>query len=333
MLAALDVGSHAPEALGRDRIRIERLTGDAAVFAAFGYPRLASRLSPVRPPWIAIGAHLAGVPVGLALGVAAGTGAGTEIQAQMLSLAVSPAARRRGIGSALARAFIAEAVRNGAAQVCVRYTSRLQRREAVEGCLQLAGFDMPQLEELITFGEAGPLLAAGDEWPAVQRRLRQPAFLSFEPWAALTEADRAAVADLRRQPAYVPGFDPVPEAERFEPCCSIVIRRGRQLVGWVTAETGKAVPLSGYRSRPVIIYRSAYITRELWHGGWLLGGYRAVLAAQAAHYGPASIAQFYTSTPRKMQMVRRRFSPIALQVDEHWVMRSATGRQHEPSRI
>ncbi len=333
MLAALENEPDAPVVPVCGGVQIERLTGGAAAFAAFGYPRLAGHLSPVRPPWIAMGARAAGVPAGLAFGILIPSGTGHPPQAQMLSLAVSPAARRKGIGSALARAFVEASRKDGAAEGCVHYTSRLQHRSALEGCLQSAGFGVPQLSELITFGEAGPLLAAGDTWPAVQRRLRQPAFLTFEPWAPLTEADRAAVEDLRRQPGYDPGFDPVPEAGRFEPACSIVIRRAGQLAGWVTAETGTAVPLAGYRDRPVIVYRSAYISRELWQGGWLLGGYRAVLAAQIAHHGPASIAQFYTSTPRKMQLVRRRFGPIALQVDEHWVMRSAGGRQQDPTHI
>lgn len=333
MLAAIENASHASGAPVCGGVQIERLSSGAPAFAAFGYARLACHLSPVRLPWIAVGARVAGVPAGLAFGIMLQSGTGDPLRAQMLSLAMSPAARRKGIGSALARAFVEECLKEGAVEVRVSYTSRLPHREALEGCLQSAGFDVPELKELITFGEAGPLLAAGDGWPAVRRRLRQPAFLTFEPWAPLTEADRAALEDLRRQPGYEPGFDPAPDAERFEPACSIVIRRGGQLAGWVTAETGLAVPLQDYRDRPVIVYRSAYITQELWSGGWLLGGYRAVLAAQTAHYGPSSIAQFYTSSPRKMQMVRRRFGTIALQVDEHWVMRSAGCRQQTPSHI
>ncbi|MEH0071299.1 GNAT family N-acetyltransferase [Pannonibacter sp. Pt2-lr] len=255
-------------------VNVERLQNDAAAFSRFGYPRLARHLTPITAPWVAIGARIAGVPVGLALGFTLTSADGQSSSAHLLSLAVAPQVRNRGIGRALSTAFVKEVQANGASHVSAAYTSRLQHRSALEHVLCAAGFAAPILEELIVFGEAARFLAAADASPAVRRRSGNVKIQNVTPWSQLSIADELALADLQRQPDYVSGFDPAPDAERFEPACSVQVRRDGRLVGWVTAEHARVLPLEGHRDRKAIVYRSAYLTEDLWHGGWLVGGFR-----------------------------------------------------------
>ncbi|SUB01493.1 Uncharacterised protein [Pannonibacter phragmitetus] len=301
---------------------VELLEGEAGGFAVFGFPRLASRLSPVNAPWIAVGLRIAGIPAGLALGVV------QDKTALLLSLMVAAPLRDQGYGRGLAEAFAAEAQTRGAVIVDIGFSSRIGQRDALVRCLGAAGFSVPELAELITTGEAGAMLDAVNQWPSIMKRLRNPESASLEPWRELDGVDLAAVEALSREPGYVPGMAPQADPETFDPACSVAVRRSGQLLGWVVAESLPVITLDAYRGRKGVCYRSAYLTQRLWHTGLLVGAYRAAFEAQVNTYGPGSIAVFHTSIPRMAAMVRRRFGPIALQVDEHWRMNKTLACQN-----
>ena len=288
------------------------LEGDASGFSGFGFPRLAGHLAAVTAPWIAAGLRVEGLPAGLAFGLLQGD------EALLLSLVVAAPLRGQGHGRRLAALFASEAARRGAQWVDVGFSSRIAHREALAGCLTAAGFPAPELLELITTGEAGAMLEAVNQWPSMMRRLRDPDSASFEPWRPLDAADLAAVRTLSQEPGYRPGMAPEADPETFDPACSIAVRREGQLIGWVVAEGLPVITLDAYRNRKGVSYRSAYLTQKLWHTGLMVGAYRAAFEAQVNAYGPDSIAVFHTGIPRMAAMVRRRFGPIALQVDEHW---------------
>ena len=83
--------------------RVSVLAGNAQLFAGFTFARYRQALAALEPSVIAIGAIVDGRPAGLALGACSKGDEG-----ELLSIAVAPAERRRGIGLALIEAWRAE---------------------------------------------------------------------------------------------------------------------------------------------------------------------------------------------------------------------------------
>lgn len=291
-------------------IRIERLTGAAAAFASLGYPRLAPVLDMVAAPWVAVGAWCGAVPVGLALGqIQQGIG-------QLLSLMVVQPLRGRGIGTRLAAAWEEAAATAGVSGLRAGCSSRLAGRPALAATLARAGWSEPRLADISCIGEVGPMVAVVAQWPGVASRLRHPGDITFEPWQPLDPSGASALAGLAAEPDFVAHMHPDSWAGGIEPVCSVAVRRKGELVGWVLGERTDRVPLDGYRDRPAIHYVSAYLARSLWHTGILVAAYWHAYHRQSEWLGPHSIAFFHTPLPRMMALVRRRFAPIALCVDE-----------------
>ncbi|MBK1837293.1 GNAT family N-acetyltransferase [Azospirillum sp. YIM B02556] len=295
-------------------LRISPLAGSAVAFAPLGFPRLAPVLERLSPPWVAVGATIGGLPVGLALGQA-GDGV-----ARLLSLKVARSLRNRGIGRSLAAEWERTAAKAGATSLRAGFSDKLPQGAALAATLSAAGWTPPRLTQVWTMGEAARMVEAVARWPSVAGRLRDPEGFSFESWRSPDVDDRAAIAALAAEPDHLPLMHPDLRAERIEPACSIAVRRQGVLVGWVLAERTDRVPIDGYRDRPAIDYRSAYLARHLWHTGVLVGAYWHAYARQVAAFGPTSIAMFGTIFPRMMALVRRRFAPISLRVDETFEM-------------
>lgn len=292
------------------------LAGGGAAFASLTFPRLAWALDALPAGWVAVGATVDGkagggqAAAGLALGMI------QDNTAHLLSLTVAPGLRRRGIGRRLARAWEASAVAAGATALRAGFSERLKGRAALAATLAGAGWSAPRLSQVWAIGETGPMVEAVGRWPAVAARLREPDGFTFDSWDRVGPADAEALAALAAEPDCLPHMPPRLGAERIEPLCSIAVRRHGALVGWVLGERTDRVPLDGYRERRAIYYRSAYLARPLWHSGVLVGAYWHAYARQAAAFGPESVAMFCTVFPRMMALVRRRFAPISLRVDE-----------------
>ena len=295
-------------------LRVAPLSGNAAAFATLGFPRLAPVLDHLEQPWVAVGATVGGLPAGLALGQI------QEDGARLLSLTVARSLRNRGIGRTLAEGWGRAAAAAGATGLVTAFSDKLPERAALAATLSAAGWTAPRLTHVRAIGEAAPMVEAVGRWPSLTGRLRDPDGFSFDPWRTPDADDRAAIADLAAEPEHLPLMHPDVRAERIEPACSIAVRRRGMLVGWVLAERAESVPLDGYRDRPAIDYRSAYLARSLWHTGMLVGAYWHAYARQVAAFGPNSIAMFGTMFPRMMSLVRRRFAPISLRVDETFEM-------------
>lgn len=290
------------------------LTGGATAFAPLTFPRLGWVLDTLPAPWLAVGARLGGLPAGLALGrIEDGVG-------HLLSLTVTRALRRQGIGRRLAAAWETAAAAAGATRLRAGCSDRLKGRDALVATLGRAGWSAPRLAQVWAIGETAPMVAAVGAWPSVAARLREPDGFTFECWRGLDGADGPAVAALAAEPEFLAPLHPSVRAERIEPACSIAVRRRGALVGWVLGERTDRVPLDGVGHRPAVYYRSAYLARPLWHTGVLVGAYWHAYARQAAVFGPDSLALFCTGFPRMMALVRRRFAPISLRIDETFEM-------------
>lgn len=293
---------------------IVALAGNAAAFAPLGFPRLAPVLDRLSPPWLAVGARVGGVPAGLALGRIC------DGEATLLSLTVARSLRRLGIGRALAAGWEDAAVAAGAVRLRAGFSERLPGRAALAATLSAVGWTPPRLAQVWAVGETAPMVEAVGRWPSVAGRLRDPDGFTFETWRTPDAADRAAIAALAAEPEHLPHMHPDIRADHVVPACSVAVRQHGALVGWVLGERAERVPLDGCRDRPAIHYRSAYLARRLWHTGMLVGAYWHAYARQAEVFGPASIAMFATVFPRMMALVRRRFAPISLRVDETFEM-------------
>lgn len=293
------------------------LTGDASAYASLTFPRLAPRLVALTPPWLAVGATLGGVPVGFALGHAC------EGEVQLLSVVVAPSLRGQGLGRRLIAAFADRAAATGARGAVIAYSSRLDAESAAAlvSAATAAGWSAPTLRELICFSETGSMVESVGRWPAVSGRLRDAKKVDFAPWHPLDDADHAAIAAMADDEGYLPHMHPDRPMAPPVPECSVAVRRDGALVGWVMAEQAPTVPLPGYRDRPAITYRSAYLRADLWHTGALVGAYWHAFDRQAALLGARSIAIYHTCLPRMMAMVRRRFGPLHLRVDEAWELK------------
>jgi hypothetical protein len=147
----------------------------------------------------------------------------------------------------------------------------------------------------------------------VKTWLDDPGAFTFEPWRPLSTADEDAYARLLAQDKRL---DFARYEARLDPVCSLQVRRGGVLVGWVVATPVRNAMLARYGDRVCRLYACANVDRGLWHTGVLVAGYYHAFARQAAAYGEDALANYFTAWPRQMAMTRRRFAPIALQLNE-----------------
>ena len=88
-------------------------------------------------------------------------------------------------------------------------------------------------------------------------------------------------------------------------------------MGWVLLTPDSQDPLQ------VLHCQSAYIRHDLWRTGALVGGFLHGYRAVAEHFGPDAVVRFHTvpRLPGMVVLVRRRFAPVSLWVDDWLVSR------------
>jgi GNAT superfamily N-acetyltransferase len=296
------------------RFSLEILDGDAAAFQSLTFPRLATALTSLAPPYLAVGAYESGRPIGLALGLY-----NAANEARLLSVRVLPEHRRTGVGAALIDAWRTEGLARGVARFAASYSSRLPARTAFEATLRRARWPAPRLESLYMLGEAEPMASNSATWPAMRERIMDWHGIDFTPWRSPNSADRAAMARLSTQSSFIGSMKTTLYEDNLDLDVSLAVRRNDELVGWVLAQPVKRPPPSAPANHHSMYYPSAYIDEALAHKGLLIGGYYRAFRRQATAYGAASLAALHTAAPRMMRMVRRRFAPMALCVDEIYV--------------
>ena len=295
------------------RVSLSVLTRDARLFSGLTFNRFRSSLAPLAPSMVAIGAIAGGRPVGLAIGTCEG---GSE--AELLSVAVAPAERRRGIGLALLQAWQGEIARRGAGATIARYSETIPGRAAFEALLAKTGWSAPVEDGLIVIGRAGVMAEAAGAWRTIDLRLSRSDLYDYAP-VELSDADVAAVEDYLAQPSTAGMSGPVALAQTMAPAFSILIRRQGVLVGWVLAaetESSGAIEQANGGER-AIRYVEAFLDPAYWHSGITIGAYHHCYARQAALLGRNSIAVYYTNPtkPRMVAITRRRFASIADRIE------------------
>ncbi|WP_378943101.1 GNAT family N-acetyltransferase [Mesorhizobium sp. ANAO-SY3R2] len=268
-----------------------------------------------------MGAIAGGRPVGLVFGTCEG---GAE--AELLSVAVAPPERRRGIGLALLRAWQVEAARRGAATMIARYNETTSGRAAFEALTGRAAWSAPVEDGLIVAGRAGAMAEAAGAWRTISDRLSRSDLYDYAS-VELSEADVAAVEACLAQPAAAGMMGPVALAQTIAPAFSTLIRRQGAVVGWVLAAEAESSDATEQAKggEPAIRYLEAFLDPAYWHSGVTIGAYHYCYARQAALLGRDSVAVYYTNPtrPRMVAITRRRFAPIADRIETILAVRCA----------
>jgi GNAT superfamily N-acetyltransferase len=198
--------------------------GTAPAYAHLAFPRDRPVLGTLEPQGraVAVGAHLLGLPAGLALARATANGA----RAEVLSLMVAAPYRRRGVGTALLQALTAELRRRGCRQARGMYWEGLRGRPVVERVFETCGWQPASPVRLFIFRRPD----TRDRWYFEPRAL--PDGLSLSCWAEVTREEIEAlqmqcVSDARYRDARL-SLDVA-----AEPPEGLVLRHQDEIVGWL----------------------------------------------------------------------------------------------------
>lgn len=284
------------------------------------FPPVARRLAtkPPRGDWLGAIALDAKGPVGLVvLEVAAGADArgeaagdaGAGAVAQLLSLAVLPGHRGRGLGAALVAAAEDLARDAGASSLEGAYRTSWRSGAAIEAVLRSRGWSPPKTRMVLARGETGfargLLRTAAPELP--------PEAELFT-WDELSPGERdRIVVQQRRDPWYPEILTPFQEEPRLEPTISVGLRWRGEVAGWMVC----------HRVAFDTLQYSAFFLREDLRGrglGWALlrEAVRRRLADPDLRY---AILAVDARNNRMLDLVRGRLEPYLARTSELRVSR------------
>jgi GNAT superfamily N-acetyltransferase len=194
-----------------------------APYASLTHPSLApgsAALERINGELLGLCAMADGAMVALALAECLSDGG-----AQLISLMVAPAWRRRGIGTGLLRRLQPFLRSEGIAQLEVRYAVTGLTGVAFEPILARLGWQAPQIDRWLFEGRSSQLAAIG--W--AERHSLQPPY-GLVPWGQLSDRQRRAVAALGLQ---VLGPGPDLEELQPDPQLSLALLHHGEPVGWL----------------------------------------------------------------------------------------------------
>lgn len=297
-----------PPASGHVIQRLDRLAPEEVLqhYEDLTFPPLANRLAVRRPagPWRGVVALAAGGPVGLAL-----VETGARDAAQLVSLAVLPGHRRRGLGSALIAGAEELARDAGAPTLEGAYRTSWRQRAAIEALVRSRGWSPPETRLVLARGETG----------FARHLLRNPAPELPEgarifAWEELSTAERDRILERQHQDPWFPEIlTPFQEEPRLEPTISVGLRWRGEVAGWMIC----------HRVAFDTLQYSAFFVREDLRGrnlGWALlrEAVRRRLADPDLRY---AILAVDARNHRMLALVRGRFRPYLARTSELRVSR------------
>lgn len=205
--------------------RVFHLTpANLAPYAELTFPTLAagsSALSRIQGELLGLSAMAAGVMVGFAIAERQANGG-----AQLLSIKVDPAWRRRGIGTGLLQRLMVSLAKEGIAPLTLRYKASPELSAGFEPILSRLGWSPPRTDFVL-------LEARSDQLAAIDWAERFPitAPYSLLPWSQLSEPQRAQAAALDAPPELQPPADP----SGLEPAIGLALLHNNTPVGWLLA--------------------------------------------------------------------------------------------------
>jgi GNAT superfamily N-acetyltransferase len=283
-------------------LQIAPLADGAAAFARLTFPAYRSLLDERHVDRLALGARHDGAPVALSLWRRG------DVHWRLLSLAVRPDQRRRGIGRRLLAASDAEI---GPSGKHAYWSGALPAAIAFEALLGQAGWSGKTLEAY----RCALTPAQVERW-ASRRTLGKVGdrigTFSWSAWETLSSADHAEIAALEASPDCPPGFTPSAFLARNElwlAHASVLRCRGVP-VGWcLTRRAGGDVWYENFWTRPEHVRSGAQIAMLL-----------AIIRRQGELLGPDSVGRFVTSEerPGMLALTRGQFQGCLTFKDEHW---------------
>lgn len=205
--------------------RVFHLTpANLAPYAELTFPSLApgsSALARIQGELLGLSAMAAGVMVGFAIAERQANGG-----AQLLSLKVDPAWRRRGIGTGLLQRLMVFLAREAIAPLSLRYKASPELSAGFEPILSRLGWSPPRTDFVLLEGRSDQLAAI--DW-ADRHPISAP--YSLLPWSQLSEAQRAQAAALDAPPELQPPADP----RGLEPTIGLALLHHNSPVGWLLA--------------------------------------------------------------------------------------------------
>lgn len=150
--------------------------------------------------------------------------------ARVLSLAVAPEFRRRGIARALLERALKQVEIQGAKRACVSFVSRMPQVTALKALLRSAGWSEPAPR--ILFAETAPQQVLQQAW--AQRVLsRGPRNATVFDWSDLTPADRAFVEAEIAAGRYPQEVSPFWDEGNIAPVSLGLRAADGRVVGWL----------------------------------------------------------------------------------------------------
>ncbi|SBO44419.1 TIGR03032 family protein [Cyanobium sp. NIES-981] len=221
--------------------RVFHLTpANLAPYAELTFPSLApgsSALARIQGELLGLSAMATGAMVGFAIAERLAAGG-----AQLLSLKVDPAWRRRGIGTGLLQRLMVFLAKEGITPLNLRYKASPEISACFEPILARLGWSQPRTDFVLLEGRSDQLAAI--DW--ADRHPITPPY-SLLPWHQLSEPQRAQVARLDAPAELQPPANP----EGLEPSICLALLHHDSPVGWVLAHrTGAAS----------VRYSSLYVT-------------------------------------------------------------------------
>ena len=210
--------------------RVFHLTpANLAPYAALTFPTLApgnSALARIQGELLGLSAMASGVMVGFAIAERRADGG-----AQLLSLKVDPAWRRRGIGTGLLQRLMVFLAKEGIAPLTLRYKASPDISACFEPILARLGWSQPRTDFVLLEGRSDQLAAIdwADRFPIT-------APYSLLPWSQLSEPQRAQAAALDAPSELQPPADP----RGLEPSICLALLHHNTPVGWLLAHRTSA---------------------------------------------------------------------------------------------
>ena len=219
---------HVPDpATVREPIRYQRVfhltPANLTPYAALTFPSLAPgspAAAGISGELLGVSAMTAGAMVGFAIAERRADGG-----AQLLSLMVAPAWRRRGIGTGLMARMMAFLAAEGLAPLAVRYRATALTTAALEPMLARLGWCPPHPDFLLVEGHSQQLAAVGwaDRFPIA-------APYHLVPWGDLNPGQQQAAARLEAPVELLP---PPPHKPQPDPRLSLALLHLGTPVGWL----------------------------------------------------------------------------------------------------
>lgn len=270
----------------------------AEAVARFGpllYPRSPAQAwhRPLAEPLIAVTALRGGAPVGVLL---ADREPGTA-RADIRTLYVAPAERRRGIASALVARAELEVARRGARDLLLAVRTDWPLHGAALAIAAARGWEEARTVRHLVKCDTEAMRGAA--WLDAANLPLADGYETF-PWTDLTEADRRAMRDEQaRSPWFPPVLSPFQMEDRIDPNFSIGLRRGAEVAGWVI----------GHRMRADVVQYTTVFTRAGVPRAHVVRLMALASQRQIAAGVPTAIFTIEADNAAALAFVRKRLAP------------------------